>query len=151
MRDLRGATYTILCKLHDLERPRKVGKLYAADRARGDFAVVACFKNLANLIRKVLQRCSDDRVASSSGDLCRSIEQLAHLVNDLASSGRPLKRGFLARTLSQHTAIFRDASERNIEVQLDCVQEWSDTYLTVIMMYNNDLGGLRLKKPHASD
>lgn len=126
-RDLRRLSYELLSKLHDLERPKKIGALFAT-RLSGRPAALRMVEHVTSVLSLVLQSLSEesDAIRASGSQLLERLPRLLGEIEQAIDAGAPLRTRTLAWVLTSHTETFNRISDEPVEVDFteDLISEW---------------------------
>ncbi len=135
--ELKKITYKLLCKMHDLERGRKIQRIYAV--RCGD---VPCFIACLRHIRLVFSSCSTQTSGTpASPQVNRLIQRFDTLIAKFESNSdvaRTSDKRDLALLLTSHRKAFDSILEQKIQVSIDLVI-WQKVILSAVGTWGDRL------------
>ncbi len=137
-RRLKRVTYSILDKMHDLEKGRKFCGLWLRKSDDNEYLVSTCVNHLRVLLNNSLNGLNNEVSYNLRRDFFVLFDKFSDQVRQSLSNKKVVNKGALPELLVAHTRLFKCLLEEKIKVTLQLV-DLKNVILTAVMLWGNKI------------
>jgi hypothetical protein len=135
--ELKRTTYNILKKLHDLERGRKVSRIYNV-QCHNEPCILVCLRNLRDSLSTALQADGSTLNSAPAKRFFTLLDQTIELISRNARTNSKIDRGYIPELLSSHSYLFNYIVSRQVKVDLN-FDNWSSFVIPAVRVWKNQV------------